>query len=251
MDVMEKEHNGETTPGQNAGTSRMPVENTFMAGRNRNLTRFVTQNNYHFLLFSLVLLLAVPPFLRGTYLEKVSMEGCLTLVLLASANYLRELRKILRYTITIGMVAFIFNWISFVIPKDLNLQGMRNLFFGMFFLIIFFQLLKTIWKSEVVDAKVVSGAITAYLLLGIVGAFAFLLVDLFYPGSFNVPIAGQSLFFSFITITTTGYGNIYPVRPQAETVSYIFAITGQIYMTVLVAIIVGKYLMHSNDRKNQ
>ena len=116
-------------------------------------------------------------------------------------------------------------------------------------MILFYHLVKQIIKSRNVDNKVIVGSISAYLLLGIVGAFIVNLIDISFAGSFNIPMYPyDALFFSFTTITTTGYGNIVPIRPQAQTISYFLAIAGQVYMTVLVAIIVGKHLMHSREK---
>jgi hypothetical protein len=56
-------------------------------------------------------------------------------------------------------------------------------------------------------------------------------------------------YFSFITLTTVGYGDIVPHSPAARTLAALEAITGQIYLTVLVARLVGLHIVHAHTSK--
>ena len=57
----------------------------------------------------------------------------------------------------------------------------------------------------------------------------------------------QFLYFSYVTITTTGYGDILPLKPIARTLAIFLALFGQLYLTVIIGILIGKYL--SSDKK--
>ena len=59
------------------------------------------------------------------------------------------------------------------------------------------------------------------------------------------------LHFSIVTITTLGYGDITPLTPLAKTVSYMEAVTGQIYIAVLIARLVGLHIAHSMSKDSQ
>jgi len=85
--------------------------------------------------------------------------------------------------------------------------------------------------------------------MGIIGGnLAFLLYD-FYPNAFIFPerIAQPTftdfLYFSFITMATVGYGDITPAIAQTETFAYLLAVTGQLYVAIIIAMLVGKYLV--------
>ncbi len=101
------------------------------------------------------------------------------------------------------------------------------------------------------------GAACTYLLMGLAWSLAYSLVNTWVKGSFvksnelldyaqrakleNVDVE-HMVYYSFVTLTTLGYGDITPVRPVAETLAFLEASTGQFYLTVLVAMLVGQRL---------
>ena len=89
-----------------------------------------------------------------------------------------------------------------------------------------------------------------FLLLGLCWAFIYALIEVLNPGSFSVAsitTAGSSsayTYFSFVTLTTLGYGDISPVAQVARSFAILEAITGQMYLAVLVARLVGTQIAH-------
>jgi hypothetical protein len=104
----------------------------------------------------------------------------------------------------------------------------------------------------------IRGAIVVYLLLGGVWALLYQVVALTIPGAFRLPdsLAGgdpdalQRLmtYFSFVTLTTTGYGDITPVHPVARTLCMLEALVGQLYPAITLARLVSLGVMHQNDK---
>jgi len=100
------------------------------------------------------------------------------------------------------------------------------------------------------------GAISVYLLAGVALALINLVIYQLLPGSFKglekapgAAVDGSALFYyTFVTMTTLGYGDITPQRPLAEAVAYLTAIAGQFYIAILVAYLVGGFL-NQGDRK--
>ncbi len=92
-------------------------------------------------------------------------------------------------------------------------------------------------------------AINGYLLLGIMFISLVAFCDLYIPGSYNA--SGESdmelVYYTFITLTTAGYGDVTPQLPIAQSLSMLIAVTGQFYVAVIVAILVGKYASRSNQ----
>ena len=130
------------------------------------------------------------------------------------------------------------------------MQVIRMIIMAVFFSFTFGKMVGEIFKLERVTAKVVIGAIGAYLLLGFIGAFLFEIIQLTYPNSFaNMDVfAGgfyDNLYFSFVTITTLGYGDISPLTPQGQAISIFVAMAGQLYLAILMAMLVGKFLKDS------
>jgi voltage-gated potassium channel Kch len=102
------------------------------------------------------------------------------------------------------------------------------------------------------DANRIVGAICVYLLLGVLIGQTNNLLYQFVPGSFNgidgTEDAGFALiYYSFVTMTTLGYGDISPEGPLARVVAYLAVIAGQFYIAVLVAMVVAQYISQRND----
>jgi hypothetical protein len=104
-------------------------------------------------------------------------------------------------------------------------------------------------------------AICVYLLIGYAWTFAYALVDELQHGAFMALSAPQPndqvarilemRYFSFVTLTTVGYGDIVPHSPTARTMAVLEAVTGQIYLTVLIARLVGLHIVHANTSPNE
>ncbi|MDH4125268.1 MAG: potassium channel family protein [Gammaproteobacteria bacterium] len=93
------------------------------------------------------------------------------------------------------------------------------------------------------------GAICVYLLLGVIWAVAYSLLDMLVPGSFrgvsssmDFAWSGDWLYFSFVTMTTLGYGDFVALTPTAKTLAYMQAVFGQLYVAILVAGLVSAYI---------
>jgi hypothetical protein len=100
-----------------------------------------------------------------------------------------------------------------------------------------------------VNAHMIYGALCVYLLVGLTFAFAFSALDAFAPGAIaGIDDAGgaratlgEYTYYSFVTLTTLGFGDLMPVSPLARTLSWAEAVIGQIYLTVILARLVALY----------
>ena len=108
---------------------------------------------------------------------------------------------------------------------------------------------KQIVVGNEISANRVIGAISLYLLLAVFWAIAYALLELLSSGSFNglsKPLnqgwSSDWLYFSFVTMTTLGYGDITPVSATARTLAYMQAVFGQFYIAILVAGLVSAYI---------
>ena len=112
------------------------------------------------------------------------------------------------------------------------------------------NLLRFVLLAPSVNAEVLCASISAYLMLGLIFTMAYWLVDQLTPGgafSFNTNAGKQSMngfnafYFSFITLSTVGYGDITPLTRIARWLAALEAMTGLLYMTVLIARLVSLY----------
>ena len=112
--------------------------------------------------------------------------------------------------------------------------------------------------GEAVTAARVTGAVAVYLLFGLTFAYLYGLLEQLLPGAFNLPEhssfddatqVDSFTYFSFITLTTLGYGDITPVHPAARMFVAIQALFGQLYPATLLARLVSLEIMHRQQSK--
>lgn len=99
------------------------------------------------------------------------------------------------------------------------------------------------FRAGPVTVHRVQGAVAAFLLLGVAWAFAYDVVDALIPAAFAsasaLPEKRGWMYFSFVTLTTLGYGDITPVHPVARSLAMMEALTGQLYPAILIARLVS------------
>lgn len=121
----------------------------------------------------------------------------------------------------------------------------------LFFLIIVFSLIMQIAKSREVTAVAILGSIAGYLLLGLVYSIFISIIIKNDPGAYsNMPVdlqqgdnytASFSLYYTFVTIASLGYGDICPLKPYSRSLATFIAVSGQFYIAIIVALLVGKF----------
>jgi hypothetical protein len=150
--------------------------------------------------------------------------------------------------ILLAVTSFTFVWLEHIYHyRSLTLL---NTVFGLLFLIMLLAILivKVFQKGEVTSDRI-RGAIVVYLLIGGMWDFFYFLIALTIPNAFNWPqnmVVGdleaiqQTLtYFSFITLTTTGYGDVTPAIPLTRTLAMFEALTGQLYLVITLARLVS------------
>ncbi len=114
---------------------------------------------------------------------------------------------------------------------------------NLFIIFIVASVIKELLVKKKVDIYALVEAINGYLLLAIMFISLVAFCDLYVPGSYNA--AGKSdmelVYYSMITLTTAGYGDITPQLPISQSLSMLIAVTGQFYVAIIVAILVGKF----------
>src|SRR5262245_11322015 len=100
------------------------------------------------------------------------------------------------------------------------------------------------FRDDLVNVHRIQGAVAGYLLLGLAWAYAYELVAALAPGAFASaqPLAAHErgyVYFSFVTLTTVGYGDVTPIHPVARSLALTEALTGQLYPAILLARLVS------------
>lgn len=122
---------------------------------------------------------------------------------------------------------------------------------SIFLLFLLVHCLKEVVRPKAIDVQTIYASICGYIILGMVGGLTFDFVNVSLQGAYSQAIPDTDffsfLYFSFVTLTTLGYGDISPVHPVPRTLAILFAVIGQLYLTVLIAMLIGKYLSAGKD----
>ena len=128
-----------------------------------------------------------------------------------------------------------------------------------FFAFIIVAVLRFILSQDEITGDLIAGAAVVYLFIAALWAFAYRLIEMIHPGSFSVPqVQVQNLgpsvnymYYSLVTLTTLGYGDITPSTSVAKVCSSLEALIGQLYLVITVAWLVGIHVSQSIEKKSQ
>lgn len=207
------------------------------------------------LLIALAALLIAAPFVEEFEGGNLILSLLFSLVLFAAVFAVADRKRTLAISLVLAVPAITARWISHFWPDVVH----PAVFLVCALLLLAFvigHLLHFILRAPVVTVEVLCGSIATYLMLGLMWTVAYWLVDQLTPGgafSFNTNSGGQSIngfsgfYFSFITLSTVGYGDITPVSRFARWLAALEAMTGLLYVAVLIARLVSLYSSAKSD----
>jgi voltage-gated potassium channel len=199
------------------------------------------------------LLLAVAqPLTSGLFDDQGSFDIFFSLLIGAVLLLVFEEREHRRIAISLGLAAFLGIWVSYGFGGLTGrvLQVGAHLLAACVFAFALYGILRAVFVKQA-SGDAIFGAVCGYLLLGIIWSLLYSAVETASPGSFDMPAPqgadvvaarpdrGAFSYYSFITLATVGYGDVTPTTPLARTLAWMEAVTGQFYLAILVAGLVG------------
>jgi hypothetical protein len=208
------------------------------------------------LLIALALFFIWAPFVEEIEGGELIVSGLFSLVLLAGVVAVADRKRVMVIAIVLAIPAIAGRWINhfrpdLIPPAVFLVAGLILIAFVVGNLLLF------VFRAPSVNTEVLCASISAYLMLGLMWTMAYWLVDELTPGgafAFNTITGKQSMkgfnafYFSFITLSTVGYGDITPVSTMARWLAAMEAMTGLLYVAVLISRLVSLYsIPKSND----
>lgn len=202
------------------------------------------------LLILLILLVFVVPVFPNSW-HNWLYNVLFTLVYFSAALTIEKYRKLLFSTaMVIVVMLWLFTWLNLQ-----TLNALSKLLAVVYFCFIVVNFIIMIAHSKQVDAMVILKSINGYLLLSVMFALIIIVVMFYNPDAISFPEYaarhgenmnnfGDYMYYVIITMATVGYGDVVPVHPAARSLSTLIAITGQLYVAILIAMLVGKFLSH-------
>jgi hypothetical protein len=203
------------------------------------------ENRFAFLVFSLLLLILVSPFFAGE-LAVTAISAATFLVLVSAAYAAAATRRETRIS-TLLFLPALGGFLANTFGVDTPVRILILPFLAWVIATIF----RHVRRSRVVTAETLFGALGVYFLLGFLWSNLYEMVEAVLPGSFSGidGSPGEFLYFSFVTLTTLGYGDVLPLGDHARSLVVLEATTGVIYMAVMIGGLVGLYIStpHETD----
>jgi hypothetical protein len=199
------------------------------------------------LLGSLLLLMVLSPFITSGFLGRIVYLIVATSILLSGAYASSSEPRNVAIALLLSVPTFVTNSADVFAPTPaIHVAGRVSLMaFDVYVLVL---VLRRVLRTRVITLDEIYGALSVYVLIGIVWGVAYQLLDLAAPASFHRSFdAGEIdlIYYSFVTLMTVGYGDISPASATARSLTVLEALVGVVYMAVFISRLVG---MHAQSR---
>ena len=193
----------------------------------------------------LLLLLVATVFIAPALLPygpagRIVLGFMMTLVLLAGLLAVAEHRRIVPMLAVLSILSIAVRWTEWIVPFDL-LPAVRDLSMLLALSVLAAAVGINVFGAGKAVADRITGAVVLYLLIGFAWAVAYAILHAHSPGAFTGVEGGTEyeaehwVYFSFVTLTTVGYGDIAPLTRAARSLAILEALVGQLYPAVILA----------------
>jgi hypothetical protein len=217
-------------------------------------TRFYQENRFLIMLLALVGVILFHPMIDNIVHIQFLIEIFISLLFL-SCIFAVSFKK--HHPIIAALLAlptFTIMWTSHFIDIG-GFEHVKNLFGMLFMLYLTILFLEHFFRQNEINREVIFGSLVVYLLMGLMWGYGYTLLEHLLPGSFTHPASLSELdldaldYFSFVTMTTLGYGDIIPASDSARAMVMTQTVSGQVYLAVLVARLVGLNIAQELKKK--
>jgi len=199
------------------------------------------------LLITLVVLIAVSPLIEGVLVLNVMLTAVLFAALYVVSEHSRQQVVAVLLGVPWFIALWLYQWGYALAVLAVVSPALGALFLGY----VTRVLLRHVVRADRVDAEMIYGVIAGYLLLGLIWALLYAVIEALQPGSFALTATTEDtrpwddlLYYSFVTLTTLGYGDVLPLSARVRSLAILEAVTGVFYVAVLVARLVSLHILH-------
>jgi len=206
------------------------------------------------LLISLLAFMVLEPFIYEYTRIKSLLSIFFSVILFTSIYAVSEKKSTSIIAILLALPKLVTTWALGFTTHSL-LYFFDSILGIIFIGYIIVLILKHIFRQEDITLETIYGAIVVYIFIGLIWVLLYKIVEIIHPNSFSLAtvLAADSkknlYYFSFVTLTTLGYGDITPVSFPAKSIAMLEAIVGQMYIAVLIARLVGIHIAQNLNKK--
>jgi hypothetical protein len=220
-----------------------------------SLREIYFKRRFFILFVSLLALILVTPLVQGFVGIHMVWNIFLTGIFLSGVHAVSEKKRNVYIASLLALPMLVSVWSEYFVKNNYVLI-VGTLCGVVFFAYMIVNILLFIYKQDKVSRDLISGAAVVYLLMAIMWTFIYRVVETVHPGSFTISATDiherlRFTYFSLVTITTLGYGDIVPTTGLASSLATLEAVVGQLYLVTTVAWLVGVRVSQSRERKSE
>jgi hypothetical protein len=201
---------------------------------------------FSFLLISMFLVVVLRPFLADLFSLSILVEIFFTAILISGVYAFSQKRSVFITVLLLAFLTAVIHWYGHFVPsRSLDILG--NVFSLLFTGTLTTLILVYLFNESEVTFDLIVGSICGYFIIGFFWTYLYSILEMFNAGSFLIP-AGMGTentyftYYSFVTLTTLGYGDMTPLSHPARSLSLLEAVVGQLYVAILIARLVGTHI---------
>jgi hypothetical protein len=201
---------------------------------------------FSFLLISMLLMFVLRPFLSDLIALSILVDIFFTAILISGVYAFSQKRSVFITVFLLAFLTAVIHWYGHVVPsRSLDIFG--NVSSLLFSGTLMTLMLVYLFNERKVTYDLIMGAICGYFIIGIFWTYLYSILEMFSAGSFQIPAGMETdntffMYYSYVTLTTLGYGDITPLSHPARSLSLLEAVLGQLYIAVLIARLVGTHI---------
>jgi hypothetical protein len=199
-----------------------------------------------YLFVALLVLVAGAPLIEMTPLGKLALNVVNLLIVIAAVAAVGRTVTSFVIAVLLAAPALAFQWVG-LSTEHPEALAWSMAFGAALYAATLVYLLQYVFRRDVMTADKLYGAAAAYLMLGVLWAYLYSLIERFYPHSFALGGAPadvsmpEFIYFSFTVLTSTGFGDMTPLTRQARSVCIVEQIVGALFVAILIARLAGVY----------
>lgn len=205
---------------------------------------------YEFLLAALLLLIFDKIFVTDNeiYIKYIWPFNMFLIAIASFGVFVEHNRKVKIVRNILGLISVLIPFGFVFFNQALWFIEFITLFFILYYSFILAVVMFQITRTKEVEINVIIGTFCGYMLLSMIAVFSYVFIETHYPQSFHgisygnpASIYNELSYFSFITLTSIGFGDIYPITDMSRLTTAFFGMIGQFYMVAVVGIIISKF----------
>lgn len=210
--------------------------------------KWLDENEIQILLLSILALITLPPFLSSNNEEIMQFMNLIFLPIVISCFLIIRKKPFARYISIVTFILLVVNIFFDIFLLDAATQlGLTVMIYYAFFLV-----LREAISMEGTRSNMILISITGYMIIGLTGGFLSAGLELAIPESYyhstGIDLGLYNfVYYSYVTMTTVGYGDIIPITKKSQSLALILVLAGQLYLAVIIAINISKFMQKKSS----